>query len=97
MQQFSGLIIPLGFLAIFYFLIIRPQKNKEKKIKEMRSNLKIGDEIITIGGIYGRVMKIKEDVLTIEVGADKTKLTITKWAVGNLAEGSIQETDTKEA
>jgi preprotein translocase subunit YajC len=97
MQQFSGLIIPLGFLAIFYFLIIRPQKNKEKKIKEMRSNLKIGDEIITIGGIYGRVMKIKEDVLTIEVGADKTKLTIAKWAVGNLAEGSIQEMDTKEA
>ena len=97
MQQFSGLIIPLGFLAIFYFLIIRPQKNKEKKIKAMRNNLKIGDEIITIGGIYGRVMKIREDVLTIEVGADKTKLTITKWAVGNLAESSIQEMDAKEA
>jgi len=88
MQQFSGLIIPLGFLAIFYFLIIKPQKTKEKKIKTMRNNLKVGDEIITIGGIYGKVMKIKEDVLTIEVGMDKTKLTITKWAVGNLVSES---------
>ncbi len=97
MQQFSGLIIPLGFLAIFYFLIIKPQKTKEKKIKEMRNNLRVGDEVITIGGIYGKVMKIKEDVLTIEVGMDKTKLTITKWAVGNLAETSNQEIESKEA
>lgn len=92
MQQFSGLIIPLGFLAIFYFLIIKPQKTKEKKIKTMRNNLKVGDEIITIGGIYGKVMKIKEDVLTIEVGMDKTKLTITKWAVGNLVSESADST-----
>lgn len=97
MQQFSGLIIPLGFLAIFYFLIIKPQKTKEKKIKEMRNNLQVGDEIITIGGIYGKVMKIREDVLTIEVGMDKTKLTITKWAVGNLAESSTQVTNSTEA
>jgi len=97
MQQFSGLIIPLGFLAIFYFLIIKPQKTKEKKIKEMRNNLNVGDEIITIGGIYGKVVKIKEDVLTIEVGMDKTKLTITKWAIGNLAESAIQNNDSKEA
>lgn len=93
MQQFSGLLIPLGFLAIFYFLIIKPQKSKEKKIKEMRNNLSVGDEIITIGGIYGKVVKIKEDVLTIEVGADKNKLIITKWAVGNLAESSMKSSE----
>ena len=83
-MQFSGLIIPLGFLAIFYFLIIKPQKVKEKKIKTMRENLKAGDEIVTIGGIFGRVTKVKDDILTIEVGADKTKLTMAKWSVGNL-------------
>ncbi|SDK56426.1 preprotein translocase subunit YajC [Natronincola ferrireducens] len=84
MQNFTGLIIPLGFLAIFYFLIIRPQQKREKKTKEMRNNLKVGDEIVTIGGIYGSILKIKEDVITIEVGADKTKLTVAKWAVGNV-------------
>lgn len=83
-MEFGGLIIPLGFLAIFYFLIIRPQQKREKKTKEMRNNLKVGDQVVTIGGIHGSILKIKEDVLTIEVGADKTKLTIAKWAVGNV-------------
>lgn len=84
MENLTGLIIPLGFLAIFYFLIIRPQQKREKKTREMRNNLKVGDEIVTIGGIYGSIVKIKEDIITIEVGADKTKLTIAKWAVGNV-------------
>ncbi|SCZ07328.1 preprotein translocase subunit YajC [Alkaliphilus peptidifermentans] len=82
-QQLGGLIIPLGFLAIFYFLIIRPQQKKEKKVKEMRNSIKVGDEIITIGGIYGKVIKAKEDVITIEVGADKAKLVVARWAIGN--------------
>ena len=90
-MQFSGLIIPLGFLAIFYFLIIKPQKTKEKKIKTMRENLKIGDEIVTIGGIFGRVAKVRDDILTIEVGADKTKLTMAKWSVGNLVNENEDE------
>jgi len=90
-MQFSGLIIPLGFLAIFYFLIIKPQKTKEKKIKTMRDNLKVGDEIVTIGGIFGRVAKVRDDILTIEVGADKTKLTMAKWSVGNLVNENDDE------
>ncbi|KAB3537271.1 preprotein translocase subunit YajC [Alkaliphilus pronyensis] len=91
MPQFGGLIIPLGFLAIFYFLIIRPQQKKEKKVKEMRNNIKVGDEIITIGGIYGKVIKAKEDVVTIEVGADKTKLVIARWAIGNTVSKTDEE------
>ncbi len=84
MQQFTGLIIPFGFLAILYFMMIRPQQKKEKKIREMRSNLTVGADIITIGGIYGKITKIKDDVITIEVGADKTKLVIARWAIGNV-------------
>lgn len=83
-EGLGGLIIPLGFLAIFYFLIIRPQQKREKKTREMRNSLKVGDEIVTIGGIYGNILKIKDDIITIEIGADKTKLTIAKWAVGNV-------------
>jgi len=84
MQQLTGLIIPLGFLAILYFMIIRPQQKKEKKVTEMRSALKLGDDIITIGGIHGKIVKMKEDVITIEVGTDKTKLVMARWAVGSV-------------
>lgn len=84
MEQYSGILLMLGFLAIFYFLIIRPQQKKEKKVKEMRSNLKVGDEVSTIGGIYGRILTVKEDIVVIEVGSDKVKLTMAKWAIGNV-------------
>lgn len=77
---------PIALLAIFYFLLIRPQQKKDKKVREMRSNLEVGDKISTIGGIIGKIVKIKEDMITIEVGSDKTKFEIMKWAVGNKIE-----------
>lgn len=82
MQQFSPIIMSLVFLGIFYFLLIRPQQKKNKQIQEMRNNLKTGDYITTIGGIHGKIINLKDDVLTIEVGADKVRLQISKWAVG---------------
>jgi len=90
-QQITSFIIPLGFLAIFYFLIIRPQQKKDKKIKDMRGSLAVGDEIVTIGGLYGKIVKIKEDVITIEVGSDKTKLVIARWAIGNTVSTQKEE------
>jgi preprotein translocase subunit YajC len=84
MEQYSGILLMLGFLAIFYFLIIRPQQKKEKKVKEMRSNLKVGDDVSTIGGIHGKILTVKEDIVVIEVGSDKVKLTMAKWAIGNV-------------
>lgn len=81
-QQIVNLVIPLGFLAVFYFILIRPQQKRDKAIKSMRESLKIGDEVVTIGGIVGRVLKVTEEVITIEVGADKTKLTVEKWGIG---------------
>lgn len=80
----STLLLPIIFLAIFYFFIIRPQQKKDKKIKEMRNSAKVGDEILTIGGIHGKIVKIKDEVITIEVGADKTKFNIAKWAIGHI-------------
>ena len=50
----------------------------------MRSNLKVGDEVVTIGGIYGKIIKVKDDAITIEVGPDKTKLPMTRWAISSL-------------
>lgn len=85
-QQLQALIIPIGFLVIFYLFAIRPQKKREKEIKEMRSSLKVGDNIITIGGIFGKITIVKEDMVSIEVGPNKTRLDLTKWSIGSVVE-----------
>ena len=72
-------LLPLVLLlVIMYFLLIRPQKKREKQVNEMRSNVRVGDEIITIGGICGKVVKTKDESLVIQVGADKVKFEIKK-------------------
>ncbi|MBQ7541877.1 MAG: preprotein translocase subunit YajC [Clostridia bacterium] len=79
-----GMIIMLaGMFAVMYFLMIRPQKKKQKEEQAMRDNISIGDEITTIGGIVGRVVTVKDDSLIIETGADRNKMKITRWAVGS--------------
>jgi len=64
-----------------YFLLIRPQRKRDKVQREMRSQLEIGDEIITIGGIIGRVVSLREDSIVIETGSDRSKIRITRSAV----------------
>lgn len=77
-----GMLLPIGLMVgVFYFLMYRPQKKQEKEIQAMRNNIAIGDEISTNGGLIGRVVKIKDDIITIETGSDKTRLKIFKWAV----------------
>ena len=80
-MDITAILLPIGLLVIMYFFIIMPQKKEEKKIAQMRDNLQIGDEISTNGGILGRVVKIKDDIVTIETGSNKNKLKIFKWAV----------------
>ena len=67
-------------VAMFWFMN-RSQKKQEREIAKMRDNLQIGDEISTNGGILGRIVKIKDDIVTIECGSDRNKLKIFKWAV----------------
>lgn len=67
--------------VVFYFFMIRPQRKKEKEVQKMRSSIEVGDEIVTIGGIMGIVTNVKEDVLVIETGSDRSKVRIAKWAV----------------
>lgn len=77
----AGIIMMVVLIALMYFMMIRPQKKRQKEEQEMRSSLEIGDEIITIGGIVGKVVTIREQDLVIETGADKTKMRIQRWAV----------------
>lgn len=81
-------LLPLVLLVvIMYFLIFRPQKKKEKELNAMRAALKVGDSIISIGGICGKVVKVKEDTVVIQVGADKVKFELTRWAISQVVSG----------
>ena len=75
--------MPVAMIAIFYFILIRPQRKKDKLIKEMLSQLVVGDKIITIGGIHGKITSIKDDDLVLETGSsqDKSYIKICRWAV----------------
>ncbi|HLR34199.1 MAG TPA: preprotein translocase subunit YajC [Tissierellales bacterium] len=97
-QALQPFIMPIALIAMMYFLMIRPQKKKEKERSEMLGSLKVGDEILTIGGIYGKIVVLKEDMLTIEVGKGKTKLDISKWAIGSVTKSKAnkQTEDKKE-
>ena len=81
----QGTLIMVVYLALIvgamYFLMIRPQRKKQKEEKQMRENLQVGDEIITIGGIHGRVIAIKEEELVVESKSDHSKLTFSRWAL----------------
>lgn len=77
------LIMVLMFVALYFFMI-RPQKKQEKETNDMRNNLKVGDEITTIGGIIGKIVSIKEETVMIETGHDRTKIRILKTAVRNV-------------
>ena len=76
-------------IVVFYFFLIRPQRKKDKEAKAMLDNLKVGDRICTIGGIYGTIVRIKDDVLTIEVGEQKTQMVFARWAVRNVEQLSV--------
>lgn len=81
MSQYSPFIILILMFAVMYFVLIRPQKKKEKKADEMRKNVQVGDEVTTIGGIVGRVVIVKDDFLVLETGSDRSKVRIKKWAI----------------
>ncbi len=76
------LIIPIALMIlIFYFLIMRPEKKRNKEMQDMLSNIQVADEVITTGGIIGRVISVKEDTVLIETGSDRTKIRIMKSSI----------------
>ena len=75
------ILIYAALFGALYFFMIRPQKKKQKEEQKMRENLQVGDEIVTIGGIYGRVISLKEDTIVIESISDHSKITIARWAL----------------
>ena len=86
-----GTLFPLILMfAIFYFMLIRPQRKKDKKVKEMLAALKHGDRVCTIGGIYGTITGIKDETIELSVSNENTKLIVARWAILNVEEVTIE-------
>ncbi len=82
-QSIMGLLPLVAMFAIFYFLLIRPQQKRAKDHKAMVEGVKRGDDVVTSGGIHGKVTGVADDVLTLEV-APNVKIRVQKQAVGNV-------------
>ncbi len=85
-SMLSSVLMLVLMFAVFYFILIRPQKKKEKKLREMIAALKVGDEVASIGGIHGKIARIKDDVFVLETGIGTTKsfITIERAAISRL-------------
>lgn len=86
-------------IAVFYFLLIRPENKKKKAAAKMRSELAVGDEITTIGGVVGTICQVKEDTIIIETSADRVRMEFTKWAISTKGTQSTENApaDTKDS
>ena len=89
---FAPLIL---IFVVFWFMMIRPQRKKDKQVKEMLNNLKAGDRICTIGGIYGTITGIQDDTIRLSVGKDNMSMVVARWAIRSVEEVQI-ENDAQE-
>ena len=97
MQGLASLVPLLVLIVLMYFLMIRPQKKKDKQIQDMRKSLQVGDEIVTIGGICGKIVKTKDESFIIQVGADKVKFEMMRWSVSTVTNASQRVREDVEA
>jgi len=99
-QQLTSIVMMVVLFGAMYFLMIRPQKKKDKEVKSMRDSISQGDEVITIGGIHGKVVKVNDEVITLEMAYGKQKINFSKWAMGSVVkkgkETKVEETKVEE-
>ena len=81
MDGTSMLIMMVVMIGVFYFMLIRPENKRKKEAEELRSSLKNGDKVTTIGGITGVVVDVKDDKFVIETSADRVRIEFCKWAL----------------
>ena len=79
----TSIIMIVAMIAVFYFLMIRPENKRKKEAEQMRSAVKNGDQVTTIGGIIGTVVDVKGDKFVIETGADQVRIELAKWAISS--------------
>ncbi len=86
----ANILLLVVFIGMIYFLMIRPQRKKDKEDREMRASLKVGDEIITIGGVVGKITKITDKTVIVETGAGKNKIEFLKTAISSVGRKSAE-------
>ena len=79
----GSIVMLVAMLAIFYFMLIRPENKRKKEAEQMRSSVKTGDKIVTIGGITGTVVNVKDSRIVLETGADQVRIELEKWAISS--------------
>lgn len=84
----STIVMMLVMLAVFYFMLFRPENKRKKEAENMRSSIRTGDSITTIGGIIGTVVDVKESKIVIETSADRVRVELAKWAVSSNETGA---------
>jgi preprotein translocase subunit YajC len=89
-QNVSMIIMMVVMLAVFYFMLIRPENKRKKEAEKMRSELAVGDVITSIGGITGTICAVKETTIVIETGADRVRIELTKWAVSSKGTQAVE-------
>ena len=94
---FSSIIWMVVILVAFYFILIRPQRKKDKQDAEMRKNLQLGDEVVTAGGIVGIICKIEEETVVIETGGDRSRLRVRRWAISQNLDAEKEAAAAKNA
>ncbi len=90
-NQYASIFILAAMLVAMYFVMVRPQRKKDKKQREMRDSIEVGDGITTIGGVVGRVVGVKDDTILIETGSDRTKMRFQKWAIQDVEKLNLEE------
>lgn len=90
-SMYSSLIIIVVMFVFMYFVIIRPQRKKDKQQREMLNSLEVGDGVVTIGGIVGRVVSIKDDTVLVETGSDRNKIRFQKSAIATVEKLKLDE------
>ncbi len=90
-------IMLILIVVVFYFLVIRPQKKQEKEQNDMKNSLQVGDEITTIGGIVGCVVKVKDDIFTIVTSKDRTRISFSRFALRSIDRRAGEAYDPKKA
>lgn len=90
-EQMTSILFMVLIFVVFYFMLIRPQRKRDKEVKNMRSALTVGDEIVTIGGIHGKIVKVNDEVAVIELDHAKQRVTIAKWAVGSVSKKASEK------
>jgi preprotein translocase subunit YajC len=81
--SYSSIFFLVIIFVVFYFFLIRPENKKKKQLQEMRKALTMGDEIVTIGGIMGKIVQVTEETITFETGEDRVRIQIAKWAISS--------------